>query len=82
LHRDQIAGIEMGRQMLALKSIKEGKAPSLDGTWIKTDKETSELATRYAKAYRSTVKTVLEQALVEFLTKPKQCGSCVEEKDG
>lgn len=72
LHRDQLAGIETGRQTIAMRySTDEVKVG-----WIKVDVQAMSFATRYSKGYGRNIQVVFEQALVEMLTMPKQCIDC------
>jgi transcription initiation factor TFIIIB Brf1 subunit/transcription initiation factor TFIIB len=81
LHRDQLAGIEAGRQSLAQKALSSEADRKFDLGWIKVDKNTASVATVYAKAYGRTLQVVFEQALTEYLTMPGQCGQCQNHKE-
>jgi hypothetical protein len=75
-HKDQVAGLELGRQKLALEAKRKGEAASIDGDWIPCDAADLKRAKAIAKSYRRTTKQVIEQAVLEHLTRPPNCSGC------
>jgi len=74
-HRDMVVGLEVGRQKMA--NDKLGQEPPKEiGHWVIVDRKVLDLAKNYAKYYRRTAKVVLEQAILESLTRPAQCQNC------
>ena len=81
VHRDELAGIETGRQSLALRALASGSNKKAKAGWIKVGPDAVKVATSYAGAYGRPLETVFEQALIEFLTMPGQCGECPKHKE-
>ena len=75
-HRDQLAGIEIGRQALALEAVESNSPWPCETGWIKVNEKLAKMASTYAWAYGRPIKAVFEQALVEYLTRPKECLTC------
>lgn len=75
-HKDQVAGLELGRQQLALESTRKGKSEDVSGEWVPCGDEELRIARAIAKNYRRTAKQVVEQAVLEHLTRPPNCADC------
>lgn len=75
-HRDQLVGIETGRQSLALKALSSDAPKVVEDGWIKVDQSVMDAATKYAESYGRSARIVFEQAIVEYLTMPSQCKEC------
>lgn len=72
-HKSQIADIELGRQKMA-KDCKEPKKPKW--AWVVCDVALLAEAQRVATAGNTTARNVVEQALLEHITRPPECGEC------
>ena len=75
-HRDQLAGLETGRQSLAQNGEKK-----VEMGWLKVGDDVMAAATKFASSYGRNAQVVFEQALIEYLTMPSQCGECPNRKD-
>lgn len=75
-HKDQLAGLETGRQRMALDDCKAGKVAQSAGEWVLCKPEDLALIRMIARGYRRTAKQVVEQAVLEHLTRPPNCASC------
>jgi len=80
-HRDQLVGIETGRQSLALKAFASGVRKVADDGWIKVDNSVMDAAKKYAESYGRSARIVFHQAIVEYLTMPSQCKECPFNKE-
>lgn len=72
-HKAQIADIELGRQRLA-KEAKESK--KAHWAWVVCDTTLLAEAQRIATAGNTTARNVVEQALLEHMTRPPDCFEC------
>jgi hypothetical protein len=70
-HRDQVAGIELGRQRLA-----HSRKVRHEGEWAAIDKSDLDKVRQFAIGYGRSVRHVVEQAIVEHLTRPPNCTAC------
>lgn len=75
-HRDQVAGLELGRQQMALEAARAGAAGGAGGEWVLCDGRQLGVARMIARNYRRTAKQIVEQAILEHLTRPPNCASC------
>lgn len=80
-HRDQLVGIETGRQSLALKSFVSESNKEPDDGWIKVSKSVMDAAKKYSQSYGRQARIVFHQAIVEYLTMPSQCKDCPSHKE-
>lgn len=70
-HRDQVAGLELGRQQVAKK---DGIPPG--GKWVVMDHGVLRRAHDFAKKCGRPVRYVVEQAILEHVTRPPNCQEC------
>lgn len=75
-HRDMIVGLEIGRQRLALDKFGH-PADENDGHWIAISKEVLDVSKNFSRHYRGSAKATVEQAILEHLTRPSSCKSCL-----
>jgi len=71
-HLDQLAGLEAGRQKMA----KDRSSPKPGAGWVSCLDDVVHAANEYAVPYRRASRDVVEQAILEHLTRPKRCASC------
>lgn len=80
-HKHQVAFLEIGRQRIALKRMKEGVSEEKnDDTWITLRPDVHKMISDYAIAYRRPLKVVAEQAILEYLNQPEECKDCVQRR--
>lgn len=76
-HKDQISGLELGRQRMAISDYADGKeAEETDGDWIKIEDAMLKRAENIGLHYRRSTKHIVEQAVLEHLTRPPNCIGC------
>jgi hypothetical protein len=68
-HRGILTGIEVARQMVAAS----GREPEVE--WVGLRKPDLDAAKGYARAY-GTMRNVVEQAIMEHLTRTSKCDAC------
>lgn len=75
-HKEHIAGLELGRQKLALDNLHSTVQNDVDGDWVVIKRTEHDLLSKLALTYRRTSKQVAEQAVLEHVTRPPQCSTC------
>ncbi len=75
-HKDQIVGLELGRQKMAMDSQASGKIPEKAGTWMACPSDLIKASKSIGKHLGMTGKQVIEQAALEHITRPSQCDGC------
>lgn len=76
-HKDQVSGLEFGRQQMALSAIKNHEpVAKTSGEWVVVGDHVLDKAKAIAKHYRRSTKCVIEQAVLEHLTRPPNCAPC------
>lgn len=73
-HKTQIANLELGRQRLAIA--KTGAIKASKRQWVRCDAESLSIARAYGKRCGRTIREVVEQALLEQITRPSGCTDC------
>jgi hypothetical protein len=75
-HKDQVVGLILGRQKVSLEAKASGKSPQQDGAWLACPKSLIAEAQELGKYLGMTGKQVMEQAVLEHITRPSQCDGC------
>jgi hypothetical protein len=75
-HKEQVARLELNKQKLALSQVAAGKEERPRGVWVLCPETLLAEARKYGVNYRAVAKDVVEQALLEHLTRPSQCQCC------
>ena len=75
-HKDQVAGLELGRQQMAIEALRTGVEDPVPGQWVVCDDGPLDTARAIAKNYRRSAKQIVEQAVLEHLTRPPNCATC------
>ncbi len=75
-HKDQIVGLQLGRQKLALEAVASGKNSPRGGAWVACPRSLIDASQKVAEHLGMTGKQVIEQAALEHITRPSQCDGC------
>lgn len=75
-HVKHVAGMELGRQKKALDDMSKNAVQAPQVEWISIGMTALALAKRLARAQGKTAKVVVEQAVLEHLTRPPTCDKC------
>lgn len=75
-HKNNLAELELGRQAIAKEHLDKNSIKEGDVAWVSIPKEDYDLATGISTAYKRTVKNVIEQSVLEHITRPPACMEC------
>jgi hypothetical protein len=79
-HMEQVAKLELSRQMIAIKEMGNGKGTEGGDAWVSLRKDVHDDASDYSETYRRSIKIIAEQAALEYVTRPGACADCPMEK--
>lgn len=71
-HKDVVAGLELGRQSLASTD----SSDPIEFSYVQCDPDILKRADEYSARYNRTLRVIVEQAILEHLTRPSRCAKC------
>lgn len=70
-HKDMVAGLELGRQSIARRGRSESK-----GEFVQCNDEILKKCRAFAKNYGRPIRDIVEQAILEHITRSSKCFDC------